>query len=132
MKYPSPLLGLKLHSDTLFSDNQLLTLFDPLPFFSKKKPFRVVSKKLPKWLVRRQRACSHKMLPFKTCGGLRKENLCGCSLWEYARNHVPKTVFVGSGGGSEKMVLELTRKTMPLKTALSDGKLDDKNGMVSC
>jgi hypothetical protein len=29
------------------------------------------------------------------------------------------------------MVLELTRKTMPLKTALSDGKLDAKNGMVS-
>jgi hypothetical protein len=29
------------------------------------------------------------------------------------------------------MVLELTRKTLPLKTALSDGKLDAKNGMVS-
>jgi hypothetical protein len=30
------------------------------------------------------------------------------------------------------MVLELTQKTLPLKTALSDGKLDAKNGMVSC
>ena len=30
------------------------------------------------------------------------------------------------------MVLELTRNTLPLKTALSDGKLDAKNGMVSC
>jgi hypothetical protein len=30
------------------------------------------------------------------------------------------------------MVLEPTRKTLPLETALSDGKLDAKNGMVSC
>lgn len=70
---PSPLLGLELHSDTLFSDNQLLSLFDSLPFFSKKKPFWVVSKKLPKWLVRWQRACSRKMLPFKRAEGCDKK-----------------------------------------------------------
>ena len=35
-------------------------------------------------------------------------------------------------GGCEKMVLELTRNARQLKTALSDGKLDAKNGMVSC